>query len=128
MNKKSTQTDKPTDIEDGLMMRRSTAQDGDPLSEFYLPIFTNPDGSPNSGIPVWVKDLLNGRHPTFDPADFSIVEDIRSRKIVSALNLIPLRWTYRDIPLSVGQIEVVATDPAYRRRGLVRAQIYEVHG
>ena len=39
-------------------------------------------------------------------------------------------WSYRGIPFDVGRPELVATDPAYRRRGLVRRQfqvIDELH-
>ena len=48
-------------------------------------------------------------------------------QIVSALCLIPQTWTYDRIVFGVGRPELVATDPRYRRRGLVRAQMDVVH-
>ena len=41
--------------------------------------------------------------------------------------LIPQTWTYAGLPFGVGRPEMVATDPAYRRRGLVREQFDMVH-
>ena len=56
-----------------------------------------------------------------------VVEDQRRGKIVSSLNLISQTWTYGGMPFGVGRVELVGTDPSYRRRGLVRAQFEIVH-
>jgi hypothetical protein len=37
------------------------------------------------------------------------------------------QWSYAGIPFGVGRPEMVATDPAYRRRGLVRALFEMIH-
>jgi hypothetical protein len=66
-------------------------------------------------------------HPSFDPGDFTLVEDTRTGRIVSSLNLISQTWTYAGIPFDVGRPEVVGTHPDYRKRGLVRQQFEEVH-
>jgi hypothetical protein len=57
-----------------------------------------------------------------------VVEDSRDGHIVSSLALISQTWAYAGIPFGVGRIELVGTHPAYRRRGLVRAQFEVVHG
>jgi len=113
---------------DDLILRRSTPADVHALAEFNSKIHSDfgPD-TPDERIGAWVCDLLTRPHPTFDPADFTIVEDTRTGKIVSSLNLIPQTWAYAGIPFGVARIEVVGTHPDYRRRGLVRAQFDEVH-
>ena len=70
---------------------------------------------------------MDGRLPGFSPEDFTVVEDTSTGKIVSSLNLISQTWSYDGIPFEVGRVELVATLPDYRRRGLVRAQMETVH-
>jgi hypothetical protein len=43
------------------------------------------------------------------------------------MNWISQVWSYGGIPFKVGRPELVGTDPAYRNRGLVRAQFEEAH-
>ena len=67
-------------------------------------------------------------HPTFEPErDVTVVEDTTTGRIVSALFLIPQVWSYAGMPMPVGQPELIATHPDYRRRGLVRAQFDVIH-
>jgi hypothetical protein len=61
------------------------------------------------------------------PSNVLVVEDTRSRQIVSSTIFIPQTWTYDGIPFGVGRPEVVVTEPAYRRRGLIRAQFQVLH-
>ena len=56
-----------------------------------------------------------------------IVEDTANGAIVSSASLIPQTWSYGGIPFGVGRPELIGTDPAYRRRGLVRAQMATLH-
>ena len=51
----------------------------------------------------------------------------RAERIVSSLNLIPQTWSYGGVPFGVGRVELVGTLPEYRRRGLMRRQMDEVH-
>lgn len=76
---------------------------------------------------VWARELFSGRHPTTQASDFTVVEDMASGKIVSSLCLIPQTWSYGGIPFGCGRVEHVGTDPEYRRRGLVRAQMDAFH-
>jgi hypothetical protein len=56
-----------------------------------------------------------------------VVEDTNTGQIVSSLNLISQTWSYAGIPFKVGRPELVGTDPAYRKRGLVRQQFEIIH-
>lgn len=116
------------DLGNGLILRRSTPEDAEALGEFNSRIHSD-DGPdrPFEPIAVWTRDLLNGSHPTFGTGDFTIVEDTRTGKIVSTLNLISQRWSYAGIEFGVGRPELVATHPDYRYQGLVRAQFEIVH-
>jgi len=128
MNTISQTTNILRELEDGLVMRRSTPADADALAEFNSIIHSDfgPD-KPDERVGAWVHDLLTRPHPTFDPCDFTLVEDTRTGKIVSSLNLISQTWTYAGIPFGVGRPEVVGTHADYRKRGLVRLQFEEVH-
>lgn len=114
------------DLGDGLILRRGRQTDADTLAKFYVKVFGDA-GEPSEALGVWTRDLLGRPHPTTGPDDFTIVEDTRSGRIVSALCLISQTWTYEGVPLGVGRPEIVATDPDYRRRGLVRLQMDTVH-
>lgn len=66
-------------------------------------------------------------HPTITPADFLLVEDTQSNAIVSTVCLIPWSCRYEEIACQVAMLEMVATHPAYRQRGLVRILIEHFH-
>ncbi len=55
-------------------------------------------------------------------ADWVVVEDVASGRIVSSCGLLAHRMVLDGIEFRGGQIEYVATDPDCQRRGLVRAQ------
>lgn len=116
------------DLGDGLTLRRSNAGDAQALGDFNARIHSD-DGpeNPEEEVAVWTRDLLVKPHPSFAPDDFTIVEDQRTGKIVSTLNLISQTWSYGGIPFQVGRPELVGTDPEYRQRGLVRAQFELIH-
>lgn len=122
------------DLGNGLVLRRGHARDADKLVEFLVGVFGNPDtGEPDRYLGGWVRDLVSPqagrvvRHPTFRPNDFLIVQDLNSQAIVSCSCLISQTWTYDGISFGVGRIEVVATAPEYRRRGLIREQFRVLH-
>jgi len=114
----------PKDLGDGLVLRLATPADTEPLAEFNTRIHLE-DGEPGNFLTDWTRVLMSGRHPTMKPEDFVVVEDTGTGQIVSATCLIPQVWQYDSIPFAVGRPELVGTDPAYRRRGLVRT-IFEV--
>ncbi len=118
----------PRDLGGGLVLRRSTAADAGPLATFNVRVHSDdPEAGPDSALAVWVEDLMSGEHPTFDPGDFTIVEDTTTGAIVSSQCLIPQTWSYVGTEFKVGRIELVGTEPGYRRRGLVAAQIAVAH-
>jgi GNAT superfamily N-acetyltransferase len=114
------------DLGNGLVMRRSTPEDAEPLAEFNGNIHGN-DELDKQRVAAWTRDLLTRPHPTLSPNDFTIVEETATGRIVSSLNLIPQTWTYEGIEFGVGRPELVGTAPEFRGRGLVRAQFEEIH-
>ena len=113
-------------LPDGLILRRSTHADSEKLAAFNASIHSD-DEKPDLRVKAWVSDLLSGNHPTFGVNDFTIVEEQQTGKIVSSMNLISQIWSYAGIPVKVGRPELVGTDPAYRNRGLVKAQFDVIH-
>jgi hypothetical protein len=102
---------------DGLALRRARAEDVDALAEFNAMIHNDPS------VGFHIRDLMSGRRPGFAPGDFTIVEQRETGEIVSSLCLAPLTWSYEGVVIPVGMPEFVGTLPAYRGRGLVRAQM-----
>lgn len=66
-------------------------------------------------------------HPTTTNADYWLVVDEATGKAVSTTCLLPWRCNLDGIALNVAMLEMVVTDPMYRKRGLVRAQIEHFH-
>ena len=114
------------DLGNGLILRRSTSEDADALSEFNGRIHGD-DPLDAQRVAAWTRDLLAHPHPTLNPDDFTIVEEVSTGKIVSSMNLIPQTWSYEGIEFGVGRPELVGTAPEFRNRGLVRLQFEEIH-
>ena len=110
---------------DGLVLRRGRVGDTEALADFTA-MHVGPE-APDEGIRHWTRDLMKGDLPGFGPADFTIVEDTRTRAIVATLNLISQTWSYEGVEFPVGRIELVGTRSDYRLRGLMRAQLETVH-
>ncbi len=116
------------DLGQGLILRRATPADAEPLAAFQGDVQRDPGSQgPDEGVASWTRDLMTLPHPTFRPAGFTLVEDTGSGAIVSAMCLISQTWSYAGIPFGVGRPELVGTHPDYRRRGLVRAQFEVIH-
>jgi hypothetical protein len=119
----------PRDLGGGLTLRRATPADVDAVVTFNRHIhdgeFEQRGELPR--VSVWVRDLAEDTHPTFRVADFLVVEDTATGKIVSSSNLISQTWFYEDIPFPVGRPELVGTLEEYRNRGLVRATFDGLH-
>ncbi len=114
--------------EDRLILRQATPEDADRLVDFHARVHSDYGlDRPDEPVGAWVRDLMSGTHPTFRPGDFTLVENARTGEIASSLCLISQTWTYDGIPFGVGLPELVGTLPAYRRRGLIRAQFDVVH-
>lgn len=116
------------DLGDGLLLRHARSEDAEALGAFNADVHRNSEDDPlDEFVGAWTRDLLQRPHPTVAPELFTIVEDTANGAIASTLNLIPQTWTYGGIPFGVGRVELVATAKEYRRRGLVRRQMEEVH-
>lgn len=116
----------PRDLGDGLVLRFATPDDAEPLAQFTGRVFGR-DNTIDTLAVLYTRDMMRADHPIIGPANTLIVQDTHAGKIVSTTCLIPQTWTYAGIPFGVGRPEMVATDPAYRRRGLVREQFQVLH-
>ncbi|MGD9705178.1 MAG: GNAT family N-acetyltransferase [Acidimicrobiia bacterium] len=115
------------ELGDGLVLRSARHEDGAELVDFNGAMHAD-DDLPASTLTDWTRDLFDVPHPTFRAdRDVTVVEDTATGRIVSALFLIPQVWTYAGAAVKVGQPELVATHPDYRRRGLIRAQFDVIH-
>ena len=122
----------PRSLGDGLTLRWATPADTEALAEFNVrhlsDHWTDHPAVPNEGTRDWIRRLMGGTHPTTAAGDFTVVVDAHAGgRIVSSLCLISQTWAYGGIPFRVGRPEAVSTSPAYRRRGLVRAQFAAIH-
>jgi hypothetical protein len=116
------------DLGGGLILRRSNRADTEALVDFNARIhYEREDGMRDERIADWTRDLMEKPHPTFTDADFTIVVDTATGKIVSTMNLISQTWSYDGITFGVGRPELVGTLSEYRNRGLVRAQFEVIH-
>lgn len=117
----------PRDLDGGLRLRQATPADTEALAIFNATVHLEPDGPEfNKEIAAWVRELMSD-HPTCGPADFTLVENVETGEIVSSLVLLSQTWSYGGISFGVGRPELVGTLPAYRKRGLVRLQMEQVH-
>lgn len=114
-------------LDENLVLRFATVDDIEPLAQFNGRIHGD-NGKFNVYMAQWTREFASPTHPTCGPGNVSIVGDTRENKIVSSMCSIPQTWTYEGVPFLVGRPEAVGTDPAYRRRGLIRAQLDVFHG
>ena len=72
---------------------------------------------------------MSGTHPVMGAGDFALVEDTRKQgnSLVACTCLWRHTWEYEGIPFGIGRPEIVATDPAYRNRRLIRAIFDLIH-
>jgi len=115
------------DLGDGLILRRSSPEDADALSDFCGRIHSSHGyDHPDPYIAAWTRHLLTLPHPTFNPDDFTVVEEISTGRIVSTMNWLSQTWSYEGIKFDVGRPELVGTLPEFRDRGLIRLQFAEM--
>jgi GNAT superfamily N-acetyltransferase len=78
---------------------------------------------------VWgiTAEYLLRYHPEISRDDFFFIEGENTKEIISTTCLIPWHCRYEDISLKVAMLELVATHPEYRGRGLIREQIKLFH-
>lgn len=129
----STQLASPTyqdDLGDGLIRRWSTAADTEKIGLLLSTVHRDREDEPlNLLSQDLARILMSGKFPFMDAGDFAVVEDTAqpAHPIIACTCLWRHQWRYAGIPLAVGRPEYVATDPAYRNRGLVRRLFEMVH-
>ncbi len=116
------------ELGDGLVLRVARPGDAEQVVALNGEMHAEPGTTgPDEAIMDWTRDLFDLAHPTFRVDDTTVIEDTTTGRIVSTVFTIPQWWSYAGTPLLVGRPELVATDPAYRRRGLIRAQFDAIH-
>ncbi|HET8844932.1 MAG TPA: GNAT family N-acetyltransferase, partial [Ktedonobacteraceae bacterium] len=120
----------PRDLGNGLRLRWSRVDDTEAIFQLAGQVFRNHETAPfNADTAGWILDLMSGEHPLMGPDDFLLVEDLAADKPepVAITCYWHHTWEYGGTPFRVGRPEIVATQPAYRQRGLVRALFEELH-
>ncbi len=118
------------DLGDGLILRWSTAADTENLAQLCGMVFRDKEDDPlNEHLQSMVRQLMSGDHPVMGPGDFGLVEDTtkEGNPLVACTCLQRLEWNYEGIPFQIGRPEIVASDPAYRKRGLIRELFAMIH-
>lgn len=118
------------DLGDGLLLRWSTSDDTENIAQLVGTVFRDRDDEPlNEPLAYMMRELMSGTHPLMGPGDFALVEDVHKRgnSLVACTCLWRHTWEYEGIPFRIGRPEIVATDPAYRNRRLIRAVFDLIH-
>lgn len=117
----------PRPLGDGLVLRYARGSDAAELADFNA-LMHGDGGQPDESLAEWTRDLFELDDPPFRVEDdVTVVEDSRTKRIVSTLFLLPQTWSYAGVPMPVGQPELIATHPDHRRQGLVRTQFEVAH-
>jgi GNAT superfamily N-acetyltransferase len=118
------------DLGDGLVLRWSTGEDTEKIVQLVSHVFRSSAEEPaNSRLGDTVRRLMRGDHPLMGTGDYGIIEDTskEGQPIVACTCLWRQDWQYEGIRFQIGRPEIVASDPHYRRRGLIRALFEMVH-
>lgn len=111
----------PKPIGNSLQLRHATLSDAQALSQLNTEAFDQSVGES-------VTAMVSGQHPTIDSGDFILIEDVNNNHKVAASGAIfDHIWRYDDVVFKMGYLECIITDPAYRRRGLMREIINALH-
>lgn len=114
-------------LADGLVARGARPSDRDALVALQGLAHAGPDGAPNAGVAAWTRELFDRAHPAVSLDDVLVVTDPANGAVVSSVTLVRQVWDYAGIRLGVGRLELVATHPDYRGRGLTSAQMRLLH-
>ncbi len=116
------------DLGDGLLLRYARDEDAEANADFQAVVQADPpDFEKLDHIGQWVRQLMDGTHPTGRARDFLLVHDTKKNRIASSLGLLHHEFAYDGIAFPAGQPELVGTHPAYRHRRLIARQFEEIH-
>ncbi|KAF9095578.1 hypothetical protein BGX23_000263 [Mortierella sp. AD031] len=130
----------PIDLGNGLIMRWSTKADTKNIQDLVgdafrwlifgepLPLGETP--GPNKVLQAGVRRMMTGKNAAMSEFDFALVEDSQRKEgknpIVACVGLHRVRAYYGCVKLFFGEPEVIATNPEYRNRGLIRKLLFEM--
>jgi GNAT superfamily N-acetyltransferase len=118
------------DLGNGLSLRWSSAGDTEEIAYLASSVFRDSADAPlNVNLANLIRELMSGNHPLMGPGDFAVIEDVQRKEhpLVACTCFWSQTWEFEGIPFQFGRPEIVATDPAYRNRGLVRALFETIH-
>ncbi|GER86845.1 hypothetical protein KDW_10070 [Dictyobacter vulcani] len=118
------------ELGNGLVLRWSTEADIGRIAALHSIVHRNhADDPPNPNAIKVINRMMNNDYPLMGPNDFAIIEDTSrdGNPVVACTCMWKQTWTYEGIPFSIGRPEMVATDPAYRNRGLIRSLFEMFH-
>ncbi|MFX1564802.1 MAG: GNAT family N-acetyltransferase [Promethearchaeota archaeon] len=100
------------DLGDGFIMRPATRADQEAITATVKTVFGN-EVSP-------MVDRLFNYHPDFPVSDHFLVMDTNKARVASYFCLSRTKCVLNGTEFPVGHMEIVATLPEYRHRGLIR--------
>jgi hypothetical protein len=118
------------DLGEGLLLRWSTSADTAALAQLVGTVFREQAEAPlNVLLQNLIGELMSGTYPLMGSGDFALVEDRNQpgNPLVACTCLLRQTWEYEGIPFEIGRPEIVASNPAYRHRGLIRAIFELIH-
>lgn len=118
------------DLGDGLVLRWSTVADTENIAQLASEVFRDSADAPvNVPLANLIHMLMSDTHPVMGPGDVALVEDTRKQgnPLVACTCLWRHVWEYEGIPFGIGRPEIVASDPDYRHKRLVRAIFELIH-
>ncbi|MBW2242894.1 MAG: GNAT family N-acetyltransferase [Deltaproteobacteria bacterium] len=116
------------DLGDGLLLRRAREEDIEAIAAFQAVVQADPpDFERYEHIAQWVRQLMDGSHPSARARDFLLVHDTQRELVASSLCLLRHQFAYDGVEVAAGMPELVGTHPDHRHRKLVARQFAEVH-
>jgi GNAT superfamily N-acetyltransferase len=118
------------ELADGLIRRWSTPADVEQIAALLGAVLRRSDDEmPSPRTVAGTRLLLDSDFPYMTAGDAAIVEKPGDgdSSIVACVFFWRHTWSFAGIPFGVTRPEMVASDPAVRRQGLVRALFEQIH-
>ena len=115
-------------LEGGLVRRWSTDADVERIAALLgATLRRAQDEMPNPRTVTGTRLVMDSDFPYMGVEDAAVVENPADGEMVACVFFWRHTWSFAGIPFGVTRPEMVATAPAYRRRGLVRALFEMIH-